>query len=104
MIVTTRVRLDLGVWGPSRSGARLMGGRVYKRNSLCWWLSEDFGHWLTFEALFLPGAFASLVTGELLGHALFPADSDWHGKAAVIKGTKAMRQNKPCSPSCLCLP
>lgn len=80
-----------------------MGGRVCKRNSLCWWLSEDFGHWLTFEALFLPGAFVSLVAEVLLGHVLFPADSDWHVKA-VIKGTKAMQWNKPCSPSCLYLP
>lgn len=81
-----------------------MSGRVCMRNSLCWYLSEDFEHWLTFEALFLPGAFASLMAGKLLGHALFPADGDWHGKAAVIKGTKAMWWNKPCSPSYLCLP
>lgn len=76
MTVTTGVRLDLGVWGCSRSGAGLMGRRVCKRNSSCWWLSEDFGHWVTFEVLFLPGAFASLMAEELLGHALFPADSD----------------------------
>lgn len=81
-----------------------MGERVCKRNSLCWWLSEDFGHGLTFEALFLPGCFCLSVAGELLGPALFPTDGDWHRKAAVIKGTKAMWWNKPCSPSCLCLP
>lgn len=104
MTVTSGVRLDLGAWGCSRSGTRLIGGRVCKRNSLYWWLSEDFGHWLTFEALFLPSAFVSLVAEELLGHALFPADSDWHVKVAVIKGTKAMQLNKLCSPSCLCLP
>lgn len=76
MTVTTGIGLDLGAWGPSGSGARHTGGRACKRNSQCWWLLEDFGCWLTFEALFLPDAFACLVAGELLGRVLLPAGGD----------------------------